>query len=68
MLGVAVAAGLMITVGVAPAIALTVAGQQVASALVDHYGWLRLPRRPVGRRRLLGVGVLLAGVALLQLF
>jgi transporter family-2 protein len=55
-------------IGVAPAIALTVAGQQVASALVDHYGWLRLPRRPVARRRLLGVGVLLAGVALLQLF
>jgi bacterial/archaeal transporter family-2 protein len=54
--------------GVAPAIALTVAGQQVTSALVDHYGWLRLPQRPVARHRLLGVGVLLVGVALLQLF
>jgi transporter family-2 protein len=54
-------------IGAAPTIALTVAGQQVASAFVDRYGLLRLPRRPIPARRLLGVTTLLAGVALIQL-
>jgi bacterial/archaeal transporter family-2 protein len=54
-------------IGAAPTIALTVAGQQLAGVAVDQYGLLRLPRRPVTAHRLLGVGVLLSGVALLQL-
>jgi transporter family-2 protein len=54
-------------IGVAPTVALTVAGQQLASVLVDRYGLLRLPRREISRRRLLGVATLLAGVALIQL-
>lgn len=54
-------------IGAAPTIALTVAGQQMASVLVDRYGLLRLPRRPISRRRVLGVATLLAGVALIQL-
>jgi bacterial/archaeal transporter family-2 protein len=54
-------------IGAAPTIALTVAGQQLASILVDRHGLLRLPRRPITRRRLLGVAILLAGVALVQL-
>jgi bacterial/archaeal transporter family-2 protein len=54
-------------IGAAPTIALTVAGQQLASVLVDRHGLLRLPRRTITRRRLLGVTVLLAGVALVQL-
>jgi bacterial/archaeal transporter family-2 protein len=54
-------------IGAAPTIALTVAGQQLASVLVDRHGLLRLPRRPIPPVRLLGVGALLAGVALIQL-
>jgi transporter family-2 protein len=53
-------------IGVAPTIGLTVAGQQLASILVDRYGLLRLPRRPVTRVRLVGIVTLLAGVALIQ--
>jgi transporter family-2 protein len=53
-------------IGVAPTVALTVAGQQIASVLLDRHGWLRLPRRPVTGRRLAGVAILLAGVALLS--
>jgi len=53
-------------IGVAPTVALTVAGQQIASVLVDRHGWLRLPRRPITPQRLTGVAVLLAGVALLS--
>ncbi len=54
-------------IGVAPTVALTVAGQQIASALVDRHGWLRLPRRPITPVRLAGVATLLTGVALVQL-
>jgi bacterial/archaeal transporter family-2 protein len=53
-------------IGVAPTIGLTVAGQQIASVLVDRHGLLRLPRRPISRARLGGVAALLAGVALVQ--
>jgi transporter family-2 protein len=54
-------------IGAAPTIALTVAGQQLASVLVDRRGLLRLPRREIPPTRLLGVSALLAGVALIQL-
>jgi transporter family-2 protein len=53
-------------IGVAPTIALTVAGQQIASVFVDRHGLLRLPRRPISAERLTGVATLLGGVALIQ--
>lgn len=53
-------------IGAAASIGFTVAGQQVTSVLVDRYGLLRLPRRPVSRLRLAGVAALLAGVILIQ--
>ncbi len=39
----------------------------LASALVGRHGWLGLPCRPVPVVRLAGVGVLLAGVGLIQI-
>jgi transporter family-2 protein len=53
-------------IGVAPTVALTVAGQQLASVAVDRHGLLRLPRREVSAARLAGVALLLAGVVLIQ--
>jgi transporter family-2 protein len=53
-------------IGASAAVGFTVAGQQIASVLVDRYGWLRLPRRPVSGLRLAGVLLLLAGVALIK--
>jgi transporter family-2 protein len=53
--------------GAAATVGLTVAGQQLASLVVDQLGLLRLPRRPLTRPRLAGVALLLAGVALIQL-
>ena len=53
-------------IGVAPTIALTVAGQQIASVFVDRHGLLRLPRRPITGGRVAGVLTLLAGVAVLS--
>lgn len=54
-------------IGAAPAIALTIAGQQLISAIADHRGLLRLPRRPVTPARLIGVAVLLTGAVIGQL-
>jgi bacterial/archaeal transporter family-2 protein len=54
-------------IGAAPTIALTVAGQQVASVFVDRYGLFRMPERAVGPLRLAAVGLLLGGVALIDL-
>ncbi|MGH2744128.1 MAG: DMT family transporter, partial [Thermoleophilaceae bacterium] len=54
-------------IGAAPVVVLTVAGQQLASVAVDRYGLLRLPRRAISGRRLAGVAVLVAGVALITL-
>jgi transporter family-2 protein len=54
-------------IGVAPTIALTVAGQQLASVAEDRYGLLRLPARRISPTRLSGVLLLLAGVGLIQL-
>jgi transporter family-2 protein len=54
--------------GAAATVGLTVAGQQVASVLVDTYGWLRLPQRPVSTTRLAGVALLLAGIIVMKAF
>jgi transporter family-2 protein len=62
-----VEAPLIPEIGVAPTVALTVAGSRVASVFVDRYGLLRLPRRPISSIRRGGVVLLLAGVALVQL-
>ena len=53
-------------IGAAPTIALTIGGQQAASVLVDRFGLLRLPRRPISPLRLVAVGALLTGVLLIQ--
>jgi bacterial/archaeal transporter family-2 protein len=50
-------------IGTASTVGLTIAGQQIVSMLVDRYGLLRLPQRPISGVRLGGVVLLLAGVA-----
>jgi transporter family-2 protein len=45
-------------------LALTVAGQMVASIIVDHYGLLGFAQQPVTAMRLLGVALLVAGIVL----
>ena len=55
-------------IGAAAVVGLTVAGQQVASVFFDRWGLMRMPTKPVGGVRLLGVAVLLLGVVLIQAF
>jgi len=52
--------------GAALVVGLTVAGQQVIAVLFDRYGLMGLPRRPVTVPRLVGISLLLVGVALIQ--
>ncbi|UGQ49111.1 DMT family transporter [Massilia endophytica] len=52
--------------GAAAAVGLTIAGQQLCSIAVDHYGLLRLPRQPARAARLGGVAFLMAGVGCIK--
>jgi bacterial/archaeal transporter family-2 protein len=54
-------------IGAAVTVALTVAGQQLASAAIDQYGWLGMHHRPLTWLRGLGLALLLAGSVLVQL-
>ena len=54
--------------GAATLVAVILAGQAVASLLVDHFGWVGFAENPVTPGRLLGVGLVAAGVALVRVF
>jgi len=51
-------------IGTAATVGLTIVGQQLVSMLVDRFGLLRLPQRPISGLRLTGVTLLLGGVSL----
>lgn len=48
--------------------ALVVVGQLVASVVFDHFGLLGYPQHPVSLFRLVGIGLLVLGVVLIQKF
>ena len=52
--------------GAATFIAALVAGQMIASITFDHFGWLGLAQRPIDLPRLVGAGLLIAGVVLIR--
>ncbi|MEU3045062.1 DMT family transporter [Streptomyces sp. NPDC006984] len=58
---------LMPSIGAAVTIALTVTGQQLTSALIDHRGLFRLPQRTLTAPRLTGLALLIAGSLTIQL-
>jgi bacterial/archaeal transporter family-2 protein len=50
--------------GAANFFVLLVTGQMVVSVALDHFGWLGLPQRSMDLQRLMGVVLLIGGVAL----
>lgn len=52
--------------GAATLIAAVVAGQMLASLLLDHFGWVGFPVHEVTPLRLAGAGLIVAGVLLVQ--
>jgi transporter family-2 protein len=53
--------------GAATLVALILAGQAIASVLVDHYGWVGFEEQPITALRVVGVLLLAGGVALVRL-
>ncbi|MFZ2874838.1 MAG: DMT family transporter [Phycisphaerales bacterium] len=49
-------------------LAATVAGQLVASLVIDHWGWMDLGVRQATPGRLAGVALVLAGVVVIKVF
>jgi bacterial/archaeal transporter family-2 protein len=54
--------------GAATLVAVILAGQAVASLLVDHFGWVGFDENPITPGRLAGMGLVAVGVALVRVF
>ncbi|MCS7013665.1 MAG: DMT family transporter [Chloroherpetonaceae bacterium] len=52
--------------GATTLIAATIAGQMLASMLIDHFGWLNFAERPISIERIIGIILLFVGVILIQ--
>jgi transporter family-2 protein len=69
LLGAIYIAGVVVLaprLGAGTLIAAVVAGQMIASLVLDHFGWMGFPEHPVDGLRLLGGGLVILGVALIQ--
>jgi transporter family-2 protein len=67
--GVLYIAGVVIVaprIGAANALGFIVAGQFIMALVIDHYGWMNLPIKPISWYRVSGIALLLAGVYLIQ--
>jgi bacterial/archaeal transporter family-2 protein len=54
--------------GATTLVALVVAGQSLASLVVDHYGWVGFEPKHVSAGRLVGIALVGAGVVLVRIF
>ncbi len=52
--------------GAAALVALILAGQAIASLLVDHFGWVGFEENPITPLRVVGILLLAAGVVLVR--
>ncbi len=52
--------------GAATLIAAVVAGQMLSSLALDHFGWVGFDQQPVTLPRLVGAGLIVGGVMLIQ--
>jgi len=55
-------------IGAAATIGLVLAGQVVASIIIDHLGLLRVPMHELTAPRIVGAAMIIAGVVLVQRF
>lgn len=68
LLGAVFAAAVILAprLGAATMIASVVAGQMLASIVLDHFGWIGFPPHPVSGARVAGVALIVVGVVLLR--
>jgi len=55
-------------IGVALAFSLAIAGQMLVTLLIDHFGWLGVPEKPINLWRVLGAALITVGVILIRKF
>ena len=54
--------------GAVTLVAAIIAGQSLASLVIDHYGWVGFEEHPISPGRLLGIALVATGVALVRLY
>ena len=55
-------------VGVALVFSLAIGGQMLVTLLIDHFGWLGVPEKPINLWRVLGAALITVGVILIRKF
>lgn len=55
-------------IGVALAFSLAIGGQMLVTLLIDHFGWLGVPEKPLNLWRVLGAALITVGVILIRKF
>lgn len=65
---VSVMATVVPRIGVALAFSLAIGGQMLVTLLIDHFGWLGVPEKPINLYRVLGAAMITVGVILIRKF
>ena len=65
---VSVMATVVPRIGVALAFSLAIGGQMIVTLLIDHFGWLGVPEKPLNLTRVLGAALITVGVILIRKF
>ena len=65
---VSVMATVVPRIGVALAFSLAIGGQMLVTLLIDHFGWLGVPEKPINSIRVLGAAMITIGVVLIRKF
>lgn len=55
-------------ISVSALLALGLLGQSVFSLLIDHFGWFEMEKRPMRKRKLIGLALCLGGVGVMLLW
>ena len=55
-------------IGVALAFSLAIGGQMIGTLLIDHFGWLGVPEKPINLWRVCGAALITMGVVLIRKF
>jgi transporter family-2 protein len=65
---VSVMATVVPRIGVALAFSLAIGGQMIITLLIDHFGWLGVPEKPINLYRVCGAALITVGVVLIRKF
>ena len=65
---VSVMATVVPRIGVALAFSLAIGGQMLVTLLIDHFGWLGVPEKPINLYRVCGAALITVGVILIRKF